>query len=114
MKHVDDDPVHHKKEEKKITTHPCRTSHAPRIPLPPPPRLLDNFWRNPTNVVRVHLVQPIAVQRPAGLQWSVELRRQATATYRERSRAESEVEAGSARCSPLPPKVRMLMLYIEV
>lgn len=53
-------------------------------------------------------VQPIAVQRPAGLQWSVELRRQATATYRERSRAESEVEAGSARCSPLPPKVRTL------
>ena len=48
--------------------------------------------------------QPIAVLRPAGLHWSAELRRQATASARERSKVESEMEAGSARCTPLPPK----------
>lgn len=51
-------------------------------------------------------MQPIAVLRPAGLHWSAELRRQATANARERSKVESEMEAGSARCTPLPPKVK--------
>lgn len=54
--------------------------------------------------------QPIAVLRPAGLHWSAELRRQATASARERSKVESEMEAGSARCTPLPPKVSPVFL----
>lgn len=53
--------------------------------------------------------QPIPIQKPAGIHWSTELRRQASASARERSRVESEMEAGSARCTPLPPKVSPIL-----
>lgn len=59
------------------------------------------------------LLQPIEVLRPPGLHWSAELRRQATASARERSKVESEMEAGSARCTPLPPKVRIKIVLSQ-
>lgn len=62
-------------------------------------------------VLAVFPLQPIAVLRPAGLHWSAELRRQATASARERSKVESEMEAGSARCTPLPPKVSTVFFF---
>ena len=51
--------------------------------------------------------QPVSFHKSTGLHWSAELRRQATAHARERGKAEQEMEAGSARCTPLPPKVCM-------
>lgn len=56
------------------------------------------------NAIRV---QVIVAQSPNVLHWSAEARKQAAANARESSRMLHEREAGSAKCTPLPPKVRV-------
>lgn len=52
--------------------------------------------------------------RPAALHWSAELRRQAKVQARERSKVDNEVEVGSAKCMPLPPKVNEVKRHVSV
>ncbi|CAM9917534.1 unnamed protein product [Ectocarpus sp. 6 AP-2014] len=78
----------------------CKMQECPEVPT-------HGYDGEAATFCQAHMavgMKPIAAQKPTGLHWSAELRRQATANARERNKMEAEMEAGSARCTPLPPK----------